>query len=205
MISVCFINILLLFSLLLLFQFYSGVHYEHIPYKHMLNMYTETHCHTHKCLHVCTCKHHPSIRRSSVYEHRCWVCVLKIVLQTFVSELYKTNKKYKNIRVNHNTPNRTSFCLPCLSYCKHFSLSLSLNTLFVNLIASRKCPSSMYGVVYLIPAIILFFYTKNNPYHPSTPEETIRRWSLIVKLYNHTFSQAVNQPTHQAAGTHKVL
>lgn len=125
MISVCFINILLLFSLLLLFQFYSGVHYEHIPYKHMLNMYTETHDHTHKCLHVCTCKHHPSIRRSSVYEHRCWVCVLKIVLQTFVSELYKTNKKYKNIRVNHNTPNRTSFCLPCLPYCKHFSLSLS--------------------------------------------------------------------------------
>lgn len=84
-------------------------------------------------------------------------------------------KKYKNIRVNHNTPNRTSFCLPCLSYCKHFSLSLSLNTLFVNLITSRKCPSSMYGVVYLIPAIILFFYTKNNPYHPSTTEETIRR------------------------------
>lgn len=34
-------------------------------------------------------------------------------------------KIYKNIRVNHNTPNRTSFCLLCLSYCKHFSLSLS--------------------------------------------------------------------------------
>lgn len=58
----------------------------------------------------------------------------------------------------------------------------------------------MYGVVYLIPAIILFFYTKNNPYHPSTPEETIRRWSLNCTII-HSHRLSTSQPTRRQAHT----